>query len=190
MWLGRVLPMVDLFLPSLDEISFMLGREASQTDTDVLDFVAGELLGMGPAVIGLKLGDRGLYLRTSSDSQRLGRAAALPVGKHWLDRQLLAPCFAVEVAGTTGSGDCTIAGFLAAILNGLAPEAALNHAVGVGAFCVERPDATSGVPSWKRLEDRLSGPWPRRAVKLAMTGWTWSETSAVWVGPRDPLKEA
>jgi hypothetical protein len=94
----------------------------------------------------------------------------------------------VDVAGTTGSGDSTIAGFLAALLNGLSPEQSLNVAVAVGACCVERPDATSGVPTWQALQHRLSQPWPRKPVRFAMPGWNWSEESALWKG-RDDASE-
>jgi hypothetical protein len=37
-------------------------------DGDLLHLIADRLLGLGAAIVGLKLGDRGLYLRTSADS--------------------------------------------------------------------------------------------------------------------------
>jgi sugar/nucleoside kinase (ribokinase family) len=170
--LRRVLPLVDLFMPSLDEISFMLGIDASRPTIALLDEIANQLLGMGPPIVGLKLGDQGLYLRTSATLK-----------DDWSDRQLLSPCFEVNVAGTTGSGDSTIAGFLAAWLNGLSPQAAMTIAVGVGACCVERADATSGVPTWQELQNRLSHPWPRKAIQFALEGW--NEKSFIWIGPDD-----
>jgi sugar/nucleoside kinase (ribokinase family) len=147
--------------------------------------VAGELLGMGCPIVGLKLGDQGLFLRTTSDERKLAAAGASAPSKGWAGRHLLAPCFQVDVAGTTGSGDSTIAGILAAILNGLSPEESLTVAVAVGACCVERPDATSGVPTWQALQKRLQWPWPRRKVSFAMPGWRWSEASSLWIGPDD-----
>ncbi len=48
-----------------------------------------------------------------------------------------APCFDVEVVGTTGSGDATIAGFLSALLRDASPEEAMTMAVAVGACNVE-----------------------------------------------------
>jgi sugar/nucleoside kinase (ribokinase family) len=168
--LRKALPLVDLFMPSLDEICFMLGKDASRPTIELLDEVANELLTMGPSIVGLKLGDQGLYLRTGATTRQ-----------GWSNRQLLSPCFEVTVAGTTGSGDSTIAGFLAAWLNGLSPEAALTVAVGAGACCVERPDATSGVPTWQRLQHRLGQPWLRKPVQFATNGW--NEKSSIWFGP-------
>jgi len=130
--LRRGLPLGDLFMPSLDEISFMLGHEAMPPSSPLLDKVADELLEMGSSIIALKLGDQGLYLRTSGDAQKLANAGAAAPKKDWIARQLLAPCFEVEVAGTTGAGDCTIAGFLAALLNGLSPEASMKVCGGGG----------------------------------------------------------
>jgi sugar/nucleoside kinase (ribokinase family) len=180
--LRRVLPLVDFFMPSLDEIGFMLGRNVNETSALLLEEVAEELLVMGSPVIALKLGDQGLFLRTTGSSKKLPEIISRT---EWLNCQLLAPCFEVKVAGTTGSGDSTIAGFLAAMLNGLSPEASLKVAVAVGAFCVEHPDATSGVPTWQKLQQRLAQPWPRKPVRFAMPGWSWHEASSVWLGPDD-----
>jgi len=42
-------------------------------------------------------------------------------------REILAPCFEVDVAGTTGSGDCAVAGLLASLLRGLRPGTVIFH---------------------------------------------------------------
>jgi sugar/nucleoside kinase (ribokinase family) len=183
--LRRVLPLVDLFMPSLDEICFMLGQNVEQPTADILEKVAAELLHMGCPMVGLKLGDQGLFLKTTTDRRRLATAGRAAPSAAWAGRQLLAPCFQVNVAGTTGSGDSTIAGFLAAMLNGLSPEQCLTVAVAVGACCVERPDATSGVPTWDKLQLRLRQPWPRRPIGFAMPGWTENSEVSLWIGPDD-----
>ena len=74
----------------------------------------------------------------------------------WRDRELLVPCFQVDVAGTTGCGDATIAGFLTALLHGSPLAEAMTMAVGVGACNVERPDAISGIPSWESVRTTSS----------------------------------
>lgn len=155
--LARVLPLVDMFSPSLDEIRFMLGGGE-------LRQIAEQLLAMGAAIVLLKLGDQGAQLRTTRDRARLAALGACRPRdlEAWRDREIHAPCFAVNVAGTTGSGDCTSAGFLTALLRGLAPEAALTAAVAVGACSVERPDATSGVPRWEAVQQRIAAGWARR----------------------------
>jgi len=176
--LTRVLPFVDVFLPSLPELLFMLERplfdelSASTKATSIESRVSDEmrrslaerLLDMGAALVALKLGDQGLYVRASDDLhrlQRMGRCGLEHPGS-WAGREHTAPCFEVEVAGTTGAGDCTIAGFLAALLRGLPMEEVVTSALGVGACCCERADATSGVPSWDVLQSRVQAGWKRR----------------------------
>ena len=186
--LARVLPHVDLFLPSLDEILFMLGRESG--GEGVLRETAEELISLGAAVVGLKLGSGGWYLRTTADQSRLTplRACVSQV-EAWADRELLAPCFAVEVVGTTGSGDCSVAGFLAGLIYGLSPEETMTSAVAVGACNVEAADATSGIPTWPEVQTRVRGGWARRAVALPLPGWEWAEQAAIWRGPADARRE-
>jgi len=198
--LEQVLPSVDIFLPSLDEILFMLdrphfealkkelpGTPAVTVDGNLLAHITGRLLDMGVAVAGLKMGDQGLYIRTTSDRRRLkamgaGRPADV---ESWSTRELLAPSFQVHVKGTTGAGDCAIAGFLAGLSKGMAPESAMEAAVAVGACNVESPDATSGVPPWSTVFLRIQTGWARRAVNIPLDDWIWDKTTSIWIGPKD-----
>ena len=158
--LRRVLPWVDLFLPSRDEIELMLGRKKS------LRALADQLRAWGAGTVGLKLGDQGLYVRTAQ-------------------RELLAPCYAVNVAGATGAGDGTIAGFLAGWLRGLPLEQTLTTAGAVGACCCEAPDATSGIRSWSATQRRIAHGGRRRPVALSLPGWRWDTAQQLWLGPHD-----
>lgn len=192
--LRRALPFVDLFVPSLDEIVYMLDRPRfdplrtgeAPADGALLRAISDRLLAMGPAVVLLKLGDKGLFVRTSDDAARLaamGRAAPADPAA-WAGRELFAPCFMVSVGGTTGSGDCTIAGLLAALLRGLPVEDALTSALAVGACSVESPDATSGVLPWERVQARLAAGWPRHPRAIDLPGWR-DVGNGVWAGPDD-----
>ncbi len=136
--LKRVLPYVDIFLPSLDETLVMFGSE--QVNVSEL---SKRLQNWGAGIVGFKLGDQGLYVR-------------------WKDRERHAPCFQVNVVSAAGSGDATIAGFLAAWLRGLPPEETMTLAVAVGACCCEAPDTTSGLRSWDEVQARLQAGWQRR----------------------------
>src|SRR5690606_22546680 len=100
-------------------------------------------------------------------------------------REYLTTCYQVEATGTTGAGDCTIAGFLMGILRGARPHEALQGAVAVGACNVERTDATSGVPPWSDVERRMEGGWQRHQQQLRLVAWAWDELHQVWRGPRD-----
>ena len=179
--LATALPHVDIFAPSIDEILFMLDRErfdeleaggdlVAHVDGPLLADVAGRLLAMGAAVVALKLGDRGLYLRTTDDATRLAATGACALDKldGWLGRQLYGPCFRANVVGTTGSGDCTVAGLLAGVLKGFEAEQTLTAGLAVGACSVEAADATSGVVAWTDVETRLANGWDRLDVTISL----------------------
>lgn len=198
--LKRVLPDVDMFLPSFDELLYMLDRplydqmsasasgELSRlADASLLARLGEQLLSMGAAIAAIKLGENGLYLRTTADADRLKRMGRCLPGEseRWRDRELLAECYKVEVAGTTGAGDCTIAGLLTGLLKGMEPEAALNSAAAVGACNVERADAVSGIPSWNEVQARMDDGWSKRSHQLQLTSWSYDETLQLWYGPAE-----
>ncbi len=184
-YLENVLPEVDLFLPSIDEMLFMLdrplfdkllakgGNMASYLDMAVIGKIADRLIAMGPALVGFKLGDEGFYLKTTSEAERFARMGALSLAdpQPWLGREMAAPCFSVEVVGTTGSGDSTIAGFLGAWLKGLGPEEAVIMAVGSGGESVEALDAASGVHPWDSIVKRIAAGWPQGKAGIIPPGW-------------------
>lgn len=196
--LRNCLPYVDIFLPSIEELLFMIRRPlydqltAQSGDGSILPWVKPELLSevscdllaLGARIIVLKLGEYGLYLRTASREalERAGLAARLDIAE-WADQELWAPCFQVEVVGTTGSGDATIAGFLSGLLRGLTPYETMTAAVAVGACNVEAADALSGLCSWEATLQRVASGWPRRPLKLEAPGWRWEAGRQIWVGP-------
>jgi sugar/nucleoside kinase (ribokinase family) len=189
--LESALAHVDVFLPSVEELLLMLRRplfDELSAQGPLLDAVtpsllhelSDELLAAGVAIVVLKLGERGLYLRTASRARlgELGRASP-PDPADWAGRELWPPCFRVQVAGTAGSGDATIAGFLAALLRGLAPEQAATSAVAVGACNVEASDTLSGLRSWEQTMERVRRGWPRLPLELDEPGWR-REASGLW----------
>jgi sugar/nucleoside kinase (ribokinase family) len=167
--LQKVLPYVDIFLPSIEEILFMLRRKAYEQfeangavlrmiTQPLLDEFSGSLLEMGAKIVGIKLGERGFYLRTAADLSGMGRAAPEDLVA-WQNQQIWVPCFKVNVVGTTGSGDATIAGFLSALLRNYSPAQAATMAVAVGACNVEAVDAISGIQSWDETLKRVNAGW-------------------------------
>jgi sugar/nucleoside kinase (ribokinase family) len=200
--LSATLPYVDVFLPSAEEILLMLrrpifdrlaanahnSRPLDQMEPEMISELGQTLLDMGTKIVGLKIGDRGLYLRTANAEilAKMGRSGVADVAA-WSDRELWAPCFSTQVAGTTGSGDATIAGCLMGILRGMAPEETLQAACAVGACNVEAVDALSCIRSWPETAERIAAGWPRLpiALDLAEAGWRWNSTHEVWIGPKD-----
>ncbi|MEW5868404.1 MAG: carbohydrate kinase family protein [Chloroflexota bacterium] len=190
--LQACLPYVDVFLPSFEELLFMLRRstyEAFALQGGVLERatpallhdLSDELLGLGVRLVVIKLGERGLYLRCAGGPALSGMGRACPQDlSAWVERELWAPCFQVQVVGTTGAGDATIAGFLAALLRGLGPEEAATLAVAVGACNVEAADALSGLRSWEETLARVRSGWARLPLRLESSGWEWDAANGVW----------
>jgi sugar/nucleoside kinase (ribokinase family) len=192
--LTKTLPYVDIFLPSIEEILVMLRAEqhdalAAAHGGDVLEAVSpellhdvsDELLAMGPKIVGLKLGHLGFYLRTAGRDALAETGRAAPANLNdWAGRELWSPCFCVEVVGTTGSGDCTIAGFLAGLLRDQSPEDAVNSAVAVGACNVEAAGALSGVRTWPDTMTRIASGWRKHAMSLEATGWGYDPERQLW----------
>ena len=196
--LRAVMPYVDLFLPSIEESLYTLHRQTYEDLTktaggagflslvtpSLLSDLSGELLAMGGKIVGFKLGERGLYLRTAARPAIATLGTARPSDPAtWAGRELWAPCFRVDVVGTTGSGDATIAGFLGGLLRDMAPEQALTAAVAVGACNVEAADAVSGVRSWEETWRRVEGGWKRHELALDAPGWHFDDRHQMWVGP-------
>jgi sugar/nucleoside kinase (ribokinase family) len=151
---------------------------------ELLSDLAQELSEMGARIVGLKLGYLGMYLRTGNPHliQSMGRACPLNPAA-WTSKELWAPCFKVVVAGTTGSGDATIAGFLAALLRDLSIEESLRMAVAVGACNVEAVDALSGIRSWETTRARVASGWEQQILDLDCPGWKLDEADGLWRGP-------
>jgi sugar/nucleoside kinase (ribokinase family) len=135
-------------------------------DAALLREIAEELLGMGAAVAVIKIGEHGLFVRTTSD---VGRLAQIGMGVHshtglesWAGQQFFTPCYSVEVAGTNGAGDSTIAGLISGVIQGLPLEEATRFACAVGAFSVEGSDATSAIPRREQVWERIRAGWAQR----------------------------
>lgn len=180
--LKKVLPYVDVFMPSIEELLYMIDRPVWQRlmqkghinvpqdiTSAMLRDLSGRLIEMGAALVMIKLGAQGAYLRVSVDIERLrkmGRCCPFDI-LGWIGQEVAEPCFKANLVGTTGSGDCTIAGLLASVLRGLPPAEALPFAVAVGACSVEKADATSGVPHMVEVEQRIRAGWDRLPSTLA-----------------------
>ncbi|HNR29754.1 MAG TPA: carbohydrate kinase family protein [Candidatus Hydrogenedentes bacterium] len=199
--LERVLPYVDIFLPSVEETLYMLDPDRflrmkrEHQDADLIDVVdpalysemATETLGMGAKMVSLKTGHRGFYLRTGPAAAFDGMGAARPGDpENWADRELWAPAFVVPQFGSaTGSGDSAIAGFLAAYVRGCTIEQALRCATCCGWQNVQVLDAVSGIRSWEETTALLDERMPHIDAQIDATGWRWDAEIALWRGPND-----
>jgi sugar/nucleoside kinase (ribokinase family) len=197
--LKSVMPYVDIFLPSAEEMLYMLDRprydryrEASPVD--MLPLLTGDdftrlgdtLLDMGGRIIGIKCGERGFYLRTPDVARLRGIGGARPGDPlAWANREIWHPTFHVaDYAGATGAGDATIAGFLAAYLRGHSLEQCLRYACAVGAFNVTAPDALSGLRTWEETVAAVEAGWESNPLEVVGEGWA-QRPDGLWIGPHD-----
>ena len=199
--LNASLPHVDIFTPSVEELTFMLRRKtfdellARAGDAELLGLVDGELLcdaanqciDAGAAIVLIKCGYHGLYVRTAGRGrlERLGRCGPGDLNA-WTNRELFEPSYAVEtVVSATGAGDCAIAGFLAAFLRGCNVEDAMRYGCAVGAQNVRAADAVSGVLSWDQTVRQVASRPARNDVTIPLARWRYDESQGHYRGPRD-----
>jgi sugar/nucleoside kinase (ribokinase family) len=168
--LEQVLPYVDFFVPSFEELCFMLDRDryerlasAGGDMTESLDMerdvkpLAEELLKLGCKVVLIKCGTSGMYCRTAAGEVLAHIGTRLDLdGKTWSDREVVQPIIPVEpVLSSAGAGDTSIAAFLAALLRGDTPEKCTALAAAEGACCVTAYDSLSGLKPLDELEQML-----------------------------------
>lgn len=176
--LSNVLPYVDFFVPSIEELCFMLDRakyedwvkRAGGKDiTSILDIekdikpLAKECIQMGARVLLIKCGAPGFYYFTPSESELavIGDRIELPP-EDWATREGFENSYVPgEVLSGTGAGDTTVAAFLTAMLKGYSFDMCIHLASATGASCVEAYDAISGLKPFDVLEEKIK-TWKKR----------------------------
>ena len=174
--LKRVLPYVDFFVPSAEELCFMLDRPryeewtrraAGRDMTEILRVeedirpLARQAMEQGARILLLKCGALGMYYCTSSEEvlRQIPKAAGLDVNK-WQSREGFQKSFTpAQVRSGAGAGDSSIAAFLYACLKGYPVKRCVELAAAEGASCVEEFDALSGVRTLEELEERIAEGW-------------------------------
>jgi sugar/nucleoside kinase (ribokinase family) len=166
--LAAILPFVDIFAPSVEEVLFMMDRPqyarllAKAADRDLaevipqetIEHLANQLIAMGVKVLMIKAGSRGAYFQTDNIATlNAATALNLPSG-NWSHRRLWTPSYPAElrrVKNACGAGDCAVAGFLASMLHGSEIEQAARCAMLAGRDNLYGADACSGLSSWKKM---------------------------------------
>lgn len=180
--LKRVLPYVDFFVPSAEELCQMLDKErykkwlekaAGRDVTEILSmediYSLGEkALAYGAGVVLIKCASRGIYYRTA-DTKRLSgvfdRLSLKP--EEWADKEGFELSFQPEaVRSGTGAGDTSIAAFLSSVLRGEAIEEAVQMAAAAGACCVATYDTLSGLMPFEKLKEKVRQGWKKNDVSL------------------------
>lgn len=176
--LKRVIPFVDFFVPSAEELCYMLDRSrfeewqkrANGTDiTEILDIkkdikpLADQCMAYGAKVLIIKCGALGMYYRTTSieKMEQISRSIDLDM-PDWIDKEGFEHSYIPEkVLSATGAGDTSIAAFLTAMLEGDSMENCMHLAAATGASCVAAYDALSGLTTLNELRVKIAAGWKK-----------------------------
>ncbi len=179
--ISKVMPYVDFFLPSIEELCFMIDRDrfnewqkrAGDRDvTEILDLekdvrpLADKCMNLGCKVLLLKCGAPGLYYRTGSKEVigEISSGLALDTDR-WAEREGFEKSYkAEEVLSGTGAGDTSIAAYLTSVINGETPEEAVRMAAAEGACCVASYDALSGLKPLSELKKKIAEGWEKNEI--------------------------
>lgn len=197
--LTKVLPFVDIFLPSVEEALLCLdynrfvemkkkhqGEELIEhLKPEDYSEISSRLLSMGCKMTSLKAGCRGWYFRTSGNLDDMG-AGKPERAESWTNRELWVPAYQCdELKSATGAGDCSIAGFLTAMLRGCSLEKSLRAASCLGWQNVQELDAISGVKNWEETERLIEAGMPEMSTSLTSKDWKQDEKTGLWSGLGD-----
>ena len=198
--LQQVLPYTDIFVPSLEELLYMLDRplfdkaKALADGKDILPFLetsavpalADRLLDMGVKVAVIKLGRYGFYVRTADAAALSGIGNAKPASAgNWGGRELWVATYRVErILSTCGAGDASIAGFLAGLLSGQDIETTANLACAVAGLKIQVETSFGGVLPLPQVLSKMED-WPKAQLHPDPARWRYEQPANVWYTARD-----
>lgn len=121
--LKNVLPHVDVFTPSIDDLTSALEVGPASTQRAVVA-LADDLLDDGVAVVMLSAGEDGLLIRTA-DSDRLAQGGCVlsAATEDWADATIWVDAHEIDnVTTTNGAGDAASAALLFGLASGWSPQ--------------------------------------------------------------------
>lgn len=175
--LQRVLPYVDFFVPSIEELGYMLDkaayadwmkRAAGSDVTKILSVnqdikpLANKLIELGAKVVLIKCGAPGMFLKTADQE-------VVSTIKNdfecWANLEVFEDSYVPDqILSATGAGDTSIAAFLKAIIDGYEPSRCLQLATATGASCVTAYDALSGLKPFEELNTKIDAGWEKQKL--------------------------
>lgn len=173
--LTNVLPYVDFFVPSIEELAYFIDpprfaewmeKNGDKDITTELSLskdikpLAEQVMQMGANVVLLKCGTAGMYLKTASDKVM---KSAYPKLNGWSNIDHFENSYKPDrLCCATGAGDTSIAAFLKAMLDGCTPHESLQYAAATGACCVSTWDSISGLKPFEELREKIEKGWEKQ----------------------------
>ncbi len=128
--LGQILPKVDIFLPSEEELTILSNNQ------EIEDALA-QTHDLGPSIICLKRGALGSLISVKTNSGEYSRFSQSP--------------FRVRVVDSTGAGDGFNAGLIAGLANGLRLPEAVRYGTAVASRVITKKGAMTALPTKREL---------------------------------------
>jgi len=193
----RTLPYTDIFFPSIEEILFMLDRPAYESITekvnatgisfidaygmDHLTDLSDRILEMGCSILVIKLGKKGLYIRTSTACKLADIGHAAPADpSEWAEKTWFAPSYFVEqVVSTAGAGDASIAGVLSGLLSGQSSNCSLQLGCAAAAQKIQIRKSFGGIDPLSELLVKLE-TWKQEDIEGIPENWTYDIEKCIW----------
>lgn len=176
--LEQVIPYLDCFMPSVEELCFMLDknryfewqeRAGNRDITEILSIekdvkpLAEQCMQFGAKILFIKCGALGIYYQTADKLSLWDIRNKLGLDLNdWASQVGFEKSYIPErILSGTGAGDTSIAAFLTAMLKGYSLEDAMKLATATGASCVATYDALSGLKTFKELEEKINAGWKK-----------------------------
>lgn len=175
--LKKVLPYVDFFVPSVEELCYMLDRKRyyewidranGQDVTETLNIadiapLAQKVIDLGASAVLIKSGVPGMYYKTSGGEKMKSLCEKLHLStEEWCDKEGFEASYVPDIVRSgTGCGDTSIAAFLTSVLEERSLSEALQFATATGASCVTAFDALSGLKTFHELKEKIDAGWKK-----------------------------
>jgi len=174
-FLEEVMPHTDFFLPSFEELYFMLFKEEylkitsnapsddflDVADLSVLSKMSDRIQAMGARALVVKCGKHGAYLKTFDTETLLKSSKGKFLNAENPDNiELFQSSFQIDrVRKATGCGDAFIAGFFASLLKGRDMEQSLKNGCASGALHAMSEKGTAGMIPLEMVEQKINEGW-------------------------------
>ena len=197
--LKRVLPFVDIYIPSVEETLYMVKRDyfyslnkinqdiINNLNVNFMQELGDTLISHGAKVVVIKCGVKGYYTRTQGKKafQEIEKLTFIDT-ENWTGRELFVETYDVErIKSTIGAGDTSIAGFLAALLTGRSIEESIKIAHVIATQSIQTYDIFSNIKDLGTTVEMVKKSMPVIRYEIEDSYWKYDKELGVWKGEKD-----